>query len=177
MRKARTDSEIRLSSAIENFLSRLDSLDVAEQTNYLSLLEKNVMTSFRGRIDRLNDGLNPSEISIDTLPQELRELWVSPQGKFRLEMTPREDLSDNHFLRAFVEEIQSVIDDNATGTAVINVGAAEAVQSAFIQAFSYALILIAILLWLILRSVKEVIVTLISVVVSRINHLRRGSPV
>lgn len=154
------ESETHLRIAVTNFLSQLESLDTVEQNSLLALLDKNLMASFSGRIERLNDGLAPSPVDLENLPKDLRELWISPENKFRVEITPRDDLSDNHFLKAFVQEIQGVVGDDATGTAVINVGAADAVQSAFIHAFCYALALISILLLIILRSFKEMIVTL-----------------
>ena len=154
------DSEKTLLSALSSYLSSIAQLNDDQQAAQLALLEKNLMTSFSARIERLNDALNPTEVNVGSLPTTLRELWLSPQGKFRIEVVPREDLSRNHSLQAFVDEVRGVIGDRATGTAVINVGAAEAVQEAFTQAFAYALTLITILLWLILRSIKEMIVTL-----------------
>ena len=50
--------------------------------------------------------------------------------------------------------------DSATGTPIINLGASDAVKLAFIQAFSYAFILITALLWIILRSIKETSIVL-----------------
>ena len=154
------DSETQLHAAVAAFLSRVKSSNADQQSSLVALLDKNLMASFNGRIERLNDGLNPSSVALENLPKDIRELWISPQAKFRVEITPRDNLSENHLLKAFVEEIQGVVGDDATGTAVINVGAAAAVQSAFIHAFCYALVLISILLLIILRSVKEMIVTL-----------------
>ena len=149
-----------LENSLANFLATVASLQSDEKNSLLALLDKNLMHSFEGRISRLNDSFSATKISKENLPEELAKLWISPQGKLRIEATPREDLSNNHELKAFVQELQGTIGDNVTGTAIVNVGAAEAVQTAFIQAFSYSLLLISCLLWLILRSIKEVIVTL-----------------
>ncbi|MGR8950257.1 MAG: MMPL family transporter [Gammaproteobacteria bacterium] len=162
---ATTDGERKLAfgkleNSLTNFLNTLTPLAAEQKNALLELLDQNLMTSLEGRINRLDDAFGPSLITRENLPPELARRWLSDQGKYRIEATPREDLSKNHSLKAFVQELQGTIGDSVTGTAIVNVGAAEAVQTAFIQAFSYSLILISLLLWIILRSVKEVIVTL-----------------
>ena len=151
---------LALEDSVTNFLDAISSLSAKQKTAILALADKNLMSSFEGRIERLNDSFSASHVNKENLPEELAKLWRSPQGKLRIEATPQEDLSENYALRAFVQELQGAIGDNVTGTAIVNVGAAEAVQTAFIQAFSYSLLLISCLLWIILRSIKEVIVTL-----------------
>ncbi|MEM7469296.1 MAG: MMPL family transporter [Pseudomonadota bacterium] len=159
-KNAMSDASASLLSSITKLLSMLDNLDPVTRSQRLELVDRNMMTSFKDRIERLSDGLNASEVTIDNLPEDVRRLWLSDRGKYRVEATPREDLSDNYALQAFVDEIREAVGDKATGTAVINVGAAQAVQAAFIQAFCYALGLISILLWLVLRSFKELLVTI-----------------
>jgi len=149
-----------LLASLTQFLQSLESLSNEQATAKLKLLNNNLMSSFHGRIARLNDALSPSDVTQENLPKELRERWISNEGIYRIEALPREALASNHALRAFVGDVQRAVGANATGAAIINVSAADAVQTAFIQAFCYALALISVLLWIILRSFKEVVVTL-----------------
>lgn len=149
-----------LQAALDDYLTHLKTLTSTQSSDNLVLLNRNLMESFSARMNRLNDALDPSGVDLEKLPAEIRERWVSANSIYRIEAIPREDLSTNASLRAFVNDIQRVVDSKATGAAIINVGAADAVQTAFIEAFCYALTLITILLWVILRSLKEVIVSL-----------------
>lgn len=146
--------------AIETFEKSISALDDRQRIQKLSALDAKLMGSFSGRIQRLADGFEPHDVSIDNLPPELRQRWISEQGKYRIEAIPAVEITSNQELRAFVNDVKSVVGERATGAAIINVGAADAVQSAFIHAFCYALLLISIILWLLLRSLKEVIVSL-----------------
>ena len=64
-----------------------------------------------------------------------------------------------------------------TGPPVININAGQAVKTAFIQAFCYALIVIAILLWLILRSAKALCIVLSPLDPRWLDHRRGGGDI
>ena len=63
-------------------------------------------------------------------------------------------------MKRFVNTVRAVIGEAATGTPIVYLDGSDAVKLAFIQAFSYAFILITALLWVILRSMKEVAIVL-----------------
>ena len=156
----RSKQSDELYDSITAYVKHLETLKPTEASSNLLLLNRNLMESFFGRINRLNDALNPSGVESETLPTEIRERWISARNIYRIDAVPIESPSTNAGLRAFVNDVQRAVGAKATGAAIINVGAADAVQKAFIQAFCYALVLISILLWMILRSFKEVIVSL-----------------
>lgn len=149
-----------LQSALAAWRETFATLDPDAQTAALAALEAKLLGSFDGRLALLNDGLAPEPFDIAGLPPDLRERWVAASGTRRLEVFPAEAVDDPRAMKRFVESVREVLGDRITGTPVINLGASDAVVLAFIQAFSYAFIVITTLLWLILRSFKDVAMVL-----------------
>jgi predicted RND superfamily exporter protein len=85
--------------------------------------------------------------------------WKTADGRARVSVSPRGDSEDNEVLKRFVDAVVKVAPD-ATGEAVSIQKAGDAIVDAFIQAALLALISIAILLWLFLRRLTDVGLTL-----------------
>ena len=73
----------------------------------LAQLEQSLLASLPGRLDALNASLYADYISLENLPAQLKQLWLSADGKRRIEIYPKQDMQDNAALREFVHEIQS----------------------------------------------------------------------
>lgn len=117
------------------------------------------------QLARLNELLEPSEISIDTLPDHLRSRFVSPDGIVRLEIMPIEDLRDPHAMEAFATEVQSIA-PNATGGPIIVVEAGKAVLDAFLDALIYSIIGIGLFLLITLRRPIDIVLVFAPVAVA-----------
>ena len=126
----------------------------------LAQLEQMLLASLPGRLDALNASLNADYISLDTLPEQFKRLWVSAGGKRRIEIYPQQDMQDNQALTEFVRAIQSVA-PAVTGAPVINLEASNAVATAFGQAFLYAFIAITLMLYLLLARKQDVLLVLL----------------
>ena len=126
----------------------------------LAQLEQMLLASLPGRLYALSASLNADYISLDTLPEQFKRLWVSADGKRRIEIYPQQDMQDNRALTEFVRAIQSV-SPAVTGAPVINLEASDAVAAAFGQAFLYAFIAITLMLYLLLARKKDVLLVLL----------------
>ena len=126
----------------------------------LAQLERMLLASLPGRLDALNASLNADYISLDNLPAELKELWLSAEGPQRIEIFPKQDMQDEAALREFVRAIQSV-SPQVTGAPVMNLEASDAVATAFKQAFLYAFIAIMLILLVLLTRKRDVFLVLI----------------
>ena len=96
---------------------------------------------------------------LDSLPEELKSRWISPQGNYLLNITPSQNLNDSIEMRRFVEELYKV-DKRLTGPPVINIEAGDAVIDAFKQALTYAIIAIAFFLLILLPNKKDSLLVL-----------------
>jgi predicted RND superfamily exporter protein len=107
------------------------------------------------------------EISFEEsdLPDELRERYVSEDGQYRIEVFPKENINDIHLLERFVSSVRTVAPE-ANDAPVTMLESANAVTSASLHAFIYALTLIAIFLYMVFKDPVEVILVIIPIIMS-----------
>jgi len=98
-----------------------------------------------------------------SLPADLVRDWVAPDGRVRVEAIPKGDSNDNDTIVRFARAVLQVEPD-ATGRAIGTMEWGETIVRAFIEAGMLALCSIAILLWIVLRRLSDVLVTLVPLV-------------
>jgi hopanoid biosynthesis associated RND transporter like protein HpnN len=111
-------------------------------------------------LDDLRNLLKAQPITRENLPPALARDWVTPDGEARIDVAPKGDPNDNEVLRTFARAVQTVAPDATEGPISI-LEARRTVVTAFIVAGGCALISIAIILWITLRRVSDVLLTLI----------------
>ena len=108
----------------------------------------------------IRDILDASKISLGDIPKSLRDLYVTPGGIARVEVAPKGDPNDNANMIRFAKEVQSIA-PKATGQPVAIQEAGKTVKLAFIEAGAIALASIFIILWIVLKRVGDVLLTLV----------------
>lgn len=111
-------------------------------------------------LDLLRKALAPETVSINTMPPSLVRDWVLPDGRARVEVIPRGGANDTNALRQFATAVLRAA-PLATGAAVSYYESGNTVTTAFLEAGVLALLAIAILLFIALRRVTDVLLTLI----------------
>jgi len=111
-------------------------------------------------IAQLRGFLTAQQISRDNLPGSFKQLWVTPDGRARVEVAPKGDTNDTEVLRSFARAVLAVY-PNATGGPISILESSRTVVRAFLEAGFYALVSIAILLWIVLRRFGDVLLTLV----------------
>ena len=91
--------------------------------------------------------------------------WVAADGRERLEIAPAENVSDNAAARRFITAVHSVV-PTATGLPVVYQEASATVVAAFERALTYAFILVAAIIWLVLRDLKDTLLVLVPIAVA-----------
>jgi len=119
----------------------------------------------RTALDDLRNLLKASEVTRDNLPPDLVRQWVAPDGAARVDIAPSGDSNNNATLEAYAHAVQAV-DPDATEGPISILEARRTIISAFIQAGGWALLSIAVLLWITLRRVGDVLLTLIPLLVA-----------
>ncbi|OSJ30410.1 hopanoid biosynthesis-associated RND transporter HpnN [Bradyrhizobium japonicum] len=108
----------------------------------------------------LRKSLGPQLLTIDTLPKNLVRDWLSPDGTALVKAMPKGDPDDTNVLREFAMAVLRA-EPSATGAAISLYESARTVTAAFVQAGSLAMVAITILLFIALRRVTDVLMTLI----------------
>src|SRR5579871_6601503 len=111
-------------------------------------------------LDELRDLLKAQEVTRANVPADITDQWVTPDGKARIEVAPKGDASNNAVLQRFADVVRRVAPEAAEGPISI-LEARHTVIIAFLQAGGYALAAIAILLWITLGRIGDVLLTLV----------------
>ncbi len=109
---------------------------------------------------QLRNYLSAQKITKDNLPQQIKRLWVTPDGHARVEVSPKGNVNNTDVLRTFAQAVLAVY-PSAIGGPISILESGNTVVRAFIEAGLYALISIAILLWIVLRRFGDVLLTLV----------------
>jgi predicted RND superfamily exporter protein len=123
------------------------------------------LTPLLTAMDGLRSALQPQTVSERTLPVSLRQQWITPEGRARVEVLPKGALNDNEEIRQFARAVLAV-EPRATGGPIAILESGHTIIRAFIEAGLWALVSITVLLWLTLRRVGDVLRTLVPLVVA-----------
>ena len=116
-------------------------------------------------LTELRSLLQAKEVTRETLPPDLVKQWMTPDGQARLEVAPSGNANDNTTLRAFAHDVLAV-EPNGTEGPISILEARKTILAAFLEAGAFALLSIAILLWITLRRLGDVMLTLIPLLVA-----------
>jgi hopanoid biosynthesis associated RND transporter like protein HpnN len=149
------------SRRLADALSKLAESDQATRDKTQSIF----VTPLKVELDHIKNLLQAQPVSLKTLPANLADSWKAKDGLMRVEALPRGDPNDNETLRKFAAAVL-VAEPNAIGGPVSILKSGDTVVRAFIQAGICALIVISLLLWLALRRITDVLLTLVPLLVA-----------
>ncbi|MGX1351455.1 hopanoid biosynthesis associated RND transporter like protein HpnN [Bradyrhizobium elkanii] len=117
--------------------------------------------------DQLRNTLQAQTVTLQNLPPELVDSWKTKDGLMRVEVEPKGDPNDNDNLRRFADAVLAA-EPTAIGGPVSILKSGDVIVKAFIHAGILALVTIGLLLWLTLRRVVDVLMTLVPLLVAGI---------
>jgi hopanoid biosynthesis associated RND transporter like protein HpnN len=115
--------------------------------------------------DQIRAMLQAEPVSEETLPPDLVRDWRTPDGRYRLELYPVGNGADSSVQRHFGAAVRAVT-PAVSGLPVVTEAAGKTIAHAFVQGGVIAFVLVALLLYAILRNAREVAFTLAPVVLS-----------
>ncbi len=131
---------------------RAEALLGAYQTQLFGELRKNLEFLKRQKVDR--------SITVDDLPQSMKDQFIGRTGRILLQIYPREDIWDRDPLDRFVHDLRRV-DPDVTGTPIQNYEYIELLKTSYEQAGLYALAMILFLVFIHFRKISHGLVTLL----------------
>jgi uncharacterized protein len=163
---AGADAARRLADALNN-LAQADATQRARATDaFIHPLQLD--------LDDISQSLMAEQVTRASLPPDLVHDWIAPDGRVRIEIWPKGDANDNTTISRFARAVLAV-QPTATGEAIGSIEWGRTIVEAFAEAAALALLSIAILLWIVLRRLTDVLVTLSrssSLVSSRLKSAR-----
>ncbi|MDR6293304.1 MULTISPECIES: MMPL family transporter [Inquilinus] len=137
-------------------LDRLSKADAAT----LARVGEALLVHLPLTLDRLRLILSVQPVALADLPKDLKESWVAPDGQARLSVFPKGNAADNAVMERFVDAVLAVA-PHATGTAVTIQQSSRTIVGAFITAGILATAMIALLLAVTLRRLRDVLLALV----------------
>jgi hopanoid biosynthesis associated RND transporter like protein HpnN len=136
-----------------------------EEAGAQAELEQRLMGLLPMLLDDLRQALAAGPVTLRDLPAEVRDQWLTQDGQARVLVRPGWQIDNNEELRAFAEAVLAEV-PHATGTPIVVLEGGDAVVRAFAQASVLALVLIAAMLALILRNLRDIILVLAPIVLA-----------
>lgn len=131
----------------------------------LSGLETELLKGVLRQLTRLRDAFEADTIDFDSLPANLRERLIAPDGTHKVIALPAMDITEVGPLREFVAAVQSV-SPRVTGRPVVESGVGAIVVRSFIQAGTVALVFITGLLFFYFRNIRETLLVLVPILLA-----------
>jgi hopanoid biosynthesis associated RND transporter like protein HpnN len=115
--------------------------------------------------EQLRNMLQAQQVTLKTLPADVVNGWKTKDGLTRVEALPKGDPNDNDTLRRFASAVLAA-EPTAIGGPVSILKSGDTVVKAFIHAGIWALVVISLLLYLTLRRITDVLLTIVPLLVA-----------
>ena len=146
-------------AAAKRLAAALSGLAKADTVRRLQAQEA-FITPLKIDLDGLRSALTAEKVTLATLPPELTSEWIGEKGVARISIAPRDESDSNEALRAFARAVLKVEPDATEGPISI-LEAGDTIVGAFFEAGALALLSIAILLWVVLGKLSDMLLTLV----------------
>jgi hopanoid biosynthesis associated RND transporter like protein HpnN len=143
--------------------------DLSKVAEAAPAMREKVQTTFvvplQIALTQLRGLMQAEPVSLQTLPADLVDAWKTKDGQIRVQALPRGDPNDNDTLRKFAGAVLAS-EPLAVGGPISILKSGDTIVKAFIHAGIWALLSISVLLWLALRRVSDVLLTLVPLLVA-----------
>jgi uncharacterized protein len=156
-----------LDTVLAQFLSKLEADSTTEKKLRLEKLQTSLLSTLQDTMNSLFRGLQANKVTLEALPKDLTERWLSKEGLYRVVIIPSKNLNELDNLKEFIGEVRKIA-PNATDLPVIYLETGNAVVKAFQQALMSALLAITVVLLIVQRSLKETLRTLLPLLMAAI---------
>ncbi len=162
------DSRARaLHAAAAELLERLEAGGDAARAATLRRLDESLTAGLPRELARLAEALRAERFDRDDLPSALAERWLARGGRELVEIAPAEDVSDNAAARHFIAAVHAVV-PTATGLPFVYQEASATLVAAFERALLYAFMLVAAIIWLVLRDWRDTLLVLVPIALASV---------
>jgi hopanoid biosynthesis associated RND transporter like protein HpnN len=153
-----TASVSRLQHSLDGLKKIMNNPEMGKET--FDKLERSLLTHLPALFRQLQTSLQARAVKESDLPGELRSRYVAPDGRYRIEVFPRENILKPDSLRRFVDAVVAIA-PNSTDAPVTIREAGNAVVRSFLLATLYALLGISIYLLIELRRFQDALLALL----------------
>ncbi len=158
-------SEADLSAAREALRTvqdRLSTLTPEAATGLLDDFQQHLMADFADKLSFLQDNVDPTPITLDDVPPQLRRRFVGKSGRYLLQVFARDNIWEREAMQAFVKQLQT-LDASVTGPPVIAFYSIRQIQEGYARGGLYAMVVILGIIIFLFRQIKAAALALVPV--------------
>ena len=146
--------------AIGRFLDQLSEKSQAAQTKLLGEYQALLSADLLTRLHALAAIGSPQPVTPDDLTPALVGRFISPHGKWLMQIYPKSQIWDIKPLEKFIADVRSV-DPEATGTPLQTYEASKAIKRSYETAGIYALVAVCVFLLVDFRNLRDCLLALL----------------
>ncbi|MCH7615931.1 MAG: MMPL family transporter [Nitrospinae bacterium] len=156
-------------ASVETLATSLDRFGTSSgwAPDALQELRTRLIGNFPTWLDRLRKLMNASPVTLESLPQQLKDHYIAKDGRARIEIFPVFNGNDNEKLRQFTQGVQQIA-PRAIGSPVGIVEGGQAIIDACLQATTVAILASTVLLFIVFRRPGEVLLVLLPLVMTMV---------
>jgi uncharacterized protein len=167
-------AELRTAAATDKTAASADALSLAQTLEALAsgppahraAAQKALVDPLNVLLRQMRAMLTAQPLSRETLPKELVDQWLAPDGRARVEVFPKGGVLNDVQQKAFARQVTEVAPTTASGGPVSVVEAGRTVVGAFRTAGALSFVVIVALLFAVLRRAIDVIYTVLPVMLT-----------
>ena len=156
-----------LTNALTQTRSKLQAVEPAELAQQLGSYEGRFYADLEGQLKLMADQVVGRRMTIQDVPENVRQMLVGKTGKFLVRVFPKENIWERAPLEKFVREVQSVA-PKVTGTPLGLYEFVDILLRGYIKAALWAFLVITILIFADFRGAYATLLTLLPLVVGMI---------
>jgi uncharacterized protein len=145
-------------NASDKLARALDTMLRLKDDRLLLNVSTRLLNGFPEAHATLTGALSPQSVTLADVPKDIKASWIAADGRYRVQIFPKTKRFDAKNLQAFVADVHKVSPE-AIGPPHTIVESGKIVINAFVIASILAMIGTALLLWLTLRNLGDVMRT------------------
>jgi hopanoid biosynthesis associated RND transporter like protein HpnN len=153
----------RFSGKVRGLVAEIEKADKS-QVARLGKLQGDFFDDMHKNLEILATGMEPENIALGDLPDNIVSRFVSPKGRYSLYIYPKENIWDPVALERFVNDIRSV-DPMVVGTPIEVHESGRLMRETFLRSAVLAFIVICILVWIDFRSWRATVLAVMPLTV------------
>jgi hopanoid biosynthesis associated RND transporter like protein HpnN len=169
----KTAADLRAAAATTPLISAQEALRLAGDLEWLAAAppaararaDRTLMAPLETVLQQTRAALTARPVTLADLPPEITRDWLAPDGRARVSVVPRGNANNTAVLNRFIDAVQRVAPD-ANGSAVDVRAGGRAVAGAFAEAGVLSFVAITLLLYAVLRRVRDVAITMAPIVLT-----------
>ena len=150
----------KLIPPLEKAVSILDRLSIEEAKKRLERHQVKLVGSIAQNLNWLKTQRGDRALTVRDLPPQLKERYLSKNGKVLIEVEPSVDIWERKPNEEFVADLEKV-SSSATGTPVMNLEYIDLLKTSYVEALLYAIGIIVVMIFLLFWRVQDLLLTLL----------------